>query len=99
VSHGRDDLLRVLCPQGDRVGVNAGEFLEEHGFAFHDRNGGFRADVTRYLTEFAFDYYQVKMVCGPIGYANNRSIKGSEVGIKPTTKIIQGDWIWRGGPG
>ena len=47
-----------------------------------------------YLTEFAFDYFQVKMVCGPIGYANNRSMKGSEVGLKPTTKIIQGDWIW-----
>ena len=47
-----------------------------------------------YLTEFAFDYYQVKMVCGPIGYPNNRSIKGTEVGIKPSTKIIQGDWIW-----
>ena len=46
-----------------------------------------------YLTEFAFDYYQVKMVCGPKG-STIRPIKSSEVGLKPTTKIIQGDWIW-----
>jgi prepilin-type N-terminal cleavage/methylation domain-containing protein len=47
-----------------------------------------------YLTEFAFDYYLVKMVCGPIGSSQLRSIKSSEVAIKPSTKIIQGDWIW-----
>ena len=47
-----------------------------------------------YLTEFAFDYFQVKMVCGPISQPSNRSIKASEVSLKPTTKIIQGDWIW-----
>ena len=46
-----------------------------------------------YLTEFGFDYFQVKMVCGPKG-SPPRPIKSSEVGIKPTTKIIQGDWIW-----
>jgi prepilin-type N-terminal cleavage/methylation domain-containing protein len=47
-----------------------------------------------YLTEFGFDYYKVKMVCGPKGIPSNRSIKGAEVSLKPTTKIIQGDWIW-----
>ncbi len=47
-----------------------------------------------YLTEFAFDYFQVKKVCGPKGDKNNRSIKGAEVSIKPNNKIIQGDWIW-----
>jgi len=47
-----------------------------------------------YLTEFAFDFYKVKMVCGPKGDKNNRSIKSSEVSIRPSTKIIQGDWIW-----
>jgi prepilin-type N-terminal cleavage/methylation domain-containing protein len=49
-----------------------------------------------YLTEYYFDYFQVKMVCGVIGDPDpkKRSIKSSEVGIKPTTKIIQGDWIW-----
>ena len=46
-----------------------------------------------YLTEFAFDYFQVKMVCGPKN-STIHSIKSSEVGLKPTTKIIQGDWIW-----
>ena len=47
-----------------------------------------------YLTEFGFDYFLVKMVCGPKGYPNLRSIKATEVAIRPTTKIIQGDWIW-----
>ena len=47
-----------------------------------------------YLTEFGFDYFQVKMVCGPTWDRSIRSIKSTEVGIKPTTKIIQGDWIW-----
>src|SRR5437016_2079532 len=46
-----------------------------------------------YLTEFGFDYFQVKMVCGPKG-SSPRSIKSTEVSLKPTTKIIQGDWIW-----
>ncbi len=46
-----------------------------------------------YLTEFAIDYFQVKMVCAPKN-TSVRSIKSSEVDIKPTTKIIQGDWIW-----
>jgi prepilin-type N-terminal cleavage/methylation domain-containing protein len=47
-----------------------------------------------YLTEFAFDYFQVKMVCGTATAPIIRSIKMSEVSLKPTTKIIQGDWIW-----
>ncbi len=47
-----------------------------------------------YLTEFGFDYFKVKMVCGPKGNPSNRSIKSSEVSLKPSTKIIQGDWIW-----
>jgi prepilin-type N-terminal cleavage/methylation domain-containing protein len=47
-----------------------------------------------YLTEFGFDYFQVKMVCGNTGNPIIRSIKISEVSLKPTTKIIQGDWIW-----
>ena len=47
-----------------------------------------------YLTEYGFDYFMVKKVCGVAGDPSNRSIKQSEVALKPTTKIIQGDWIW-----
>ena len=47
-----------------------------------------------YLTEYAFDYFKVKMVCGPKGNKSNPSIKGSEVARSPSNKIIQGDWIW-----
>ena len=47
-----------------------------------------------YLTEFGFDYYKVKMVCAPKGNTVIVPIKGSEVARAPSTKIIQGDWIW-----
>src|SRR6266487_1668917 len=47
-----------------------------------------------YLTEFGFDYYKVKKVCGVAGDRSNVSIKNTEVSLRPSTKIIQGDWIW-----
>ncbi len=47
-----------------------------------------------YLTEFGFDYYMVKKVCGVAGDLSNRSIKQAEVALRPSNKIIQGDWIW-----
>ena len=47
-----------------------------------------------YLTEYGFDYFLVKMVCGPKSEPSIPSIKGSEVGSRPSSKIIQGDWIW-----
>ena len=47
-----------------------------------------------YLTEFGFDYYKVKKVCGVAGDRSNISIKHTEVSLRPSTKIIQGDWIW-----
>jgi prepilin-type N-terminal cleavage/methylation domain-containing protein len=47
-----------------------------------------------YLTEYAFDYYGVKKVCGERSVPGNQSIRNSEVILKPDTKIIQGDWIW-----
>ncbi len=47
-----------------------------------------------YLTEFSFDYYKVKKVCGVAGDRSNVSIKNTEVSLRPSTKIIQGDWIW-----
>jgi prepilin-type N-terminal cleavage/methylation domain-containing protein len=47
-----------------------------------------------YLTEYSFDYYKVKKVCGVAGDKSNVSIKSTEVSIRPSSKIIQGDWIW-----
>ena len=47
-----------------------------------------------YLTEFSVDYYKVKKVCGVVGDKSNVSIKNTEVSLRPSTKIIQGDWIW-----
>ena len=42
---GLDDLVDVLGVQADREGVDAGELLEEHRLALHDRHGRLRADV------------------------------------------------------
>ena len=36
-----------------------------------------------YVTEFSFDYFQVRMVCGPTGNSQNRSIKSSEASSPP----------------
>ncbi len=47
-----------------------------------------------YLVQFSIDYYMVKKVCGVYGDKANISIKSTEVSVKPSTKIIQGDWIW-----
>jgi hypothetical protein len=47
-----------------------------------------------YLTEFGFDYFKVKKVCGILGDPSNLSIKATEVARRSSTKIIQGDWIW-----
>ena len=45
IGNGVDDFLGVLRAQANRVGVNAGKFLEQHRLAFHDGHRGFRADV------------------------------------------------------
>jgi prepilin-type N-terminal cleavage/methylation domain-containing protein len=55
----------------------------------------YRSWGNSYLIEFAYDYYRVKHVTGfasdPVNYP---PIKMTEVGQKPTTKIICGDWPW-----
>ncbi len=43
----RDDFLSILRGQYDGESVDSGEFLEEHAFAFHDRESGEGADVAK----------------------------------------------------
>ena len=43
--HRLDDLVGVLGVQADREGVDAGELLEEHRLALHDRHRRLGADV------------------------------------------------------
>jgi prepilin-type processing-associated H-X9-DG protein len=44
------------------------------------------------------DSFRVKYVMGyedaPLGTPGSQPMKGSEVSVKPVTKIIQGDWGW-----
>jgi prepilin-type N-terminal cleavage/methylation domain-containing protein len=82
---GRYEVFRCPSDQGDywslgARGVNCTNCYLQYG--------------NSYLTEFGFDYFQVKMVCGPKGDRIIKPIKMTEVMLKPTTKIIQGDWIW-----
>jgi prepilin-type N-terminal cleavage/methylation domain-containing protein len=50
-----------------------------------------------YLIEWTVDMFRVKYVTGSAGkYTTaNDPIKASEVGLKPTTKLIQADWPWQ----
>ncbi len=73
------------CPsdRGDTL-YNAKNCWLEYGNSYHP--------------QYRNDSFRVKLVCGdpafPRGSYNWTSIKGSEVAISPSNKIIQGDWNW-----
>ena len=50
-----------------------------------------------YLIEWTVDLFRVKYITGSRGkYTTaNNSIKGAEIALKPTTKLIQADWPWQ----
>jgi prepilin-type processing-associated H-X9-DG protein len=56
-----------------------------------------------YLVQFQKDSFRVKHVAGDArlqrGTYEATPIKSSEVGLRPTTKIIQGDWPWHANRG
>ena len=45
--HDVDDLIRILCVQADRPGIEAGKALHEKGLALHDGKSRRRADVAK----------------------------------------------------
>ncbi len=49
-----------------------------------------------YLVEWNGDFCRVKYVTGSAGklYPASQPIKGADIALKPSTKIIQGDWPW-----
>ncbi|HVY69342.1 MAG TPA: type II secretion system protein [Verrucomicrobiae bacterium] len=56
---------------------------------------------TSYLVMWAVDWFRVKHVTGDgnadmKGTPQGQPMKTSEIALKPTTKIIQGDWPWMG---
>lgn len=63
----------------------------------------FRQYGNSYLVEWAVDGFRVKRVTGDAGAArgsySGTPIKGSEVSLLPSTKIIQGDWLWHANRG
>ena len=63
----------------------------------------FRQYGNSYLVEWAVDGFRVKRVTGdsqaPRGTYGATPIKSIEVSLRPSTKIIQGDWIWHGNRG
>lgn len=56
----------------------------------------FDAYGTSYLVQWAGDNFRAKKVTGDSLIPSNKPIKGSEVALKPTTKLIQADWPWHG---
>jgi len=56
-----------------------------------------------YLVEWSGDDYGVQHPFGDIqsspATSAGQSMKDSDVGLKPTTKVIQGDWIWHSNRG
>jgi prepilin-type N-terminal cleavage/methylation domain-containing protein/prepilin-type processing-associated H-X9-DG protein len=53
-----------------------------------------------YLAMWSVDWFRVKHVTGakfaPAGTPESKPMKTSEAAVKPTTKIMQGDWPWHG---
>ena len=51
-----------------------------------------------YLVEWQTDYFGVKHAFGDVNSAVNtpagQSMKSGDISVAPTTKIIQGDWLW-----
>jgi prepilin-type N-terminal cleavage/methylation domain-containing protein len=47
-----------------------------------------------YCTQWAYDSWGVRHVSGSSAGGNEAPIKAAEVGRRPVTKLIQGDWIW-----
>ena len=51
-----------------------------------------------YLVEWQFDFFGVKHPFGdvnsPTDSSAGQSMKTGDISVAPTTKIIQGDWIW-----
>ncbi|MHB8519535.1 MAG: type II secretion system protein [Limisphaerales bacterium] len=56
-----------------------------------------------YLMEWAADFARTRRVTGDVGAPRNsdpgNSIKTSEIAQAPSTKIVQGDWIWHANRG
>ena len=50
-----------------------------------------------YLVQWRLDQWRVRRVCGNInepGTDKGTSIRTSDIAVRPSTKIIQGDWTW-----
>ena len=56
----------------------------------------FEAYGTSYLVQWAGDNFRAKKVTGDSIVIANKPIKGTEVALRPTTKLIQADWPWHG---
>jgi prepilin-type N-terminal cleavage/methylation domain-containing protein len=83
------EIFRCPADRGDRsgqgfVGINCTNCYLQYG--------------TSYLTEWAIDFMRTKRVFGNVNAPRNaydgQSMKMSEIALKPTTKILLGDWIW-----
>ena len=75
----------------------------DHGDFVRGASNCYKQYGNSYLVEWAVDGWRVKHVTGDSkgarGSYNATPIKSTEVSVRPTTKIIQGDWIWHANRG
>jgi len=81
--------------------VNAVEVFHcpaDKGDSLYGAKNCFEEYGTSYLVQFQHDSFRVRHVAGDARFARGSyewtPIQGSEVGRRPSNKIIQGDWHW-----
>ena len=70
----------------------------DHGDALHGLDHVFTGYGNSYRVAW-WNAFRVKRVIGLHSAPTGSPITGSEVSLKPTTKVIQGDWHWAGNRG
>jgi prepilin-type N-terminal cleavage/methylation domain-containing protein len=85
------EIFRCPSDKGDALNFKSGA-----KFGTNIIRTCYEAYGTSYLVQWAGDNFRVKKVTGDSLIPANKPIKGSEVGLGPTTKLIQADWPWHG---
>jgi prepilin-type N-terminal cleavage/methylation domain-containing protein/prepilin-type processing-associated H-X9-DG protein len=87
-----EDIFRCPSDKGDSLNFNSGA-----KFGTNTIRTCFDAYGTSYLVQWVSDAFRTKRVTGdslnPLAVP---PIKGSQVAMRPTTKLIQADWPWHG---
>ena len=87
------------APEIYRCPSDKGDALNQASFKPQNVKTCYEGYGTSYLVQWAIDTWRVKHVTGDSSNPNSKEgkpIKASEVALRPSNKIIQGDWHWHG---